>query len=166
MGITVHLLTGDSEKSAAAAASSAGIGIFKHGMLPGDKISYIRSLQQQGHKVAMAGDGINDSGALMQADTGIAFASGSDIAADSAGIVLMKPDLEKLVAALKLSRKTVRIIRQNLFWAFFYNLLSIPVAAGILYPFTGILLNPMIAGTAMALSSLMVVTNSMRLRIN
>ena len=132
--------------------------------MPAGKNEFIKKLQQQGKIVAMAGDGINDAAALAQADIGLAMASGSDIAMESAGITLMNSDPISILKALKLSKSTVRVIRQNLFWAFFYNIIAIPLAAGALYPFTGLLLDPMIAGAAMALSSVMVVTNSLRLR--
>ncbi|MDD5346849.1 MAG: HAD-IC family P-type ATPase, partial [Proteiniphilum sp.] len=124
----------------------------------------VRKLQQQGHTVAMVGDGINDSGALAQADVSIAMGSGSDIAMDVAKMTIISSDLMRIPRAIRLSQATVRTIRQNLFWAFIYNVIGIPVAAGLLYPFTGFLLNPMIAGAAMALSSVSVVTNSLRLK--
>jgi P-type Cu2+ transporter len=133
-------------------------------MLPGQKLDYIKSLQQTGKVVGMAGDGINDSPALAQADVGFAMGSGTDIAMESAEITLLKGDIVKIAHAVKLSHETVRTIRQNLFWAFVYNVVGIPLAAGVLYPFTGFLLNPMIAGAAMAFSSVSVVTNSLRLR--
>jgi Cu2+-exporting ATPase len=128
-------------------------------------VEYVRNLKAQGYKVAMAGDGINDSPALMLADIGIAMGNGTDIAMESAQITLIKGDLEKIVTSIKLSKATVKTIRQNLFWAFFYNVISIPVAAGVLFPLTGFLLNPMIAGAAMAFSSVSVVTNSLRLKV-
>ncbi len=164
MGIEVALLTGDNESSASKVAAKTGITVYKAGIMPEEKNAYIRKLQDQGKTVAMAGDGINDAAALAQADIGLAMASGSDIAMESAGITLMNSDPMSIVKALTLSKSTVRVIKQNLFWAFFYNIIAIPVAAGVLYPFTGILLDPMIAGAAMALSSVMVVTNSLRLR--
>ncbi|HHN47417.1 MAG TPA: heavy metal translocating P-type ATPase [Bacteroidales bacterium] len=164
MGIEVALLTGDNESSASRVAAQTGITEYTAVIMPEEKNSYIRKLQDQGKTVATAGDGINDAAALAQANIGLAMASGSDIAMESAGITLMNSDPMSIVKALKLSKLTVRVIKQNLFWAFFYNIIAIPVAAEVLYPFTGILLDPMIAGAAMALSSVMVVTNSLRLR--
>ncbi|MCF8302404.1 MAG: heavy metal translocating P-type ATPase [Bacteroidales bacterium] len=164
MGIEVYMLTGDNEKTAAKVASQVGVKHFKAGVLPDEKIDFIKELQRKGMKVAMAGDGINDSGALAQADLGLAMASGSDIAMESAGITLMKSDLNHALSAIKLSSATHKKIRQNLFWAFFYNVIAIPVAAGALFPAFGFLLNPMIAGAAMAMSSVSVVTNSLRLK--
>lgn len=162
-GIDVWLLTGDNEDTARQIAKQAGIDHFRAGVLPQDKARFIKSLQQQGHVVAMAGDGINDSAALAQADLSIAMGSGSDIAMDVANITLMASDLNKIPEALRLSHLTVRTIRRNLFWAFIYNLIGVPVAAGVLYPVWGFLLNPMIGGAAMAFSSVSVVTNSLRL---
>ena len=165
MGIEVHMLTGDNEQTARAIASEAGIDKFKSEVLPQAKYDYIKELQKQGKIVAMAGDGINDSQALAQADVSIAMGKGSDIAIDVAKMTIISSDLIRIPQAIKLSRYTVATIRQNLFWAFIYNLIGIPVAAGILYPVFGFLLNPMIAGAAMALSSVSVVTNSLRLRL-
>lgn len=165
MGIEVYMLTGDNEKSAAAMAREAGIRHYRSGMLPGDKDDFIQELRSKGKVVAMAGDGINDSQALARADVSIAMGKGSDIAIDVAKMTIVSSDLMKIPQALKLSRLTVRTIRQNLFWAFIYNIIGIPLAAGVLYPFTGFLLNPMIAGAAMALSSVSVVTNSLRLKM-
>jgi P-type Cu2+ transporter len=164
MGIDVHMLTGDNEHVAAAIARQAGISHVIAGVSPADKAIFVASLQKEGKVVAMAGDGINDSQALAQADVSIAMGRGSDIAMDVAGITIISSDLAAIPRAIDLSRKTVSIIRQNLFWAFFYNVVGIPVAAGALYPINGFLLNPMIAGAAMALSSVSVVTNSLRLR--
>jgi P-type Cu2+ transporter len=164
LGVEVFMLTGDTEHTAAAIASEAGIRQFKAGMLPADKARFIQELQEKGNVVAMAGDGINDSQALAQADVSIAMGRGSDIAIDVAKITLISSDLMHIPQALKLSRRTVQTIRQNLFWAFIYNLIGIPLAAGLLYPFNGFLLNPMIAGAAMALSSVSVVGNSLRLK--
>lgn len=164
IGIEVFMLTGDKEVTAAIMAEKAGIKNYFAGVLPADKNHFVKELKQKGYKVAMVGDGINDSAALAEADLGIAMATGSDIALDSAGIILMKGDLRAVAEAINLSKITVRIIRQNFFWAFFYNIIAIPVAAGLLYPFTGFLLSPMIAGAAMAMSSVTVVMNSLRLK--
>lgn len=163
-GISVHMLTGDNSHTAAAVAQKVGITHYKSDVLPSDKAAYISELQQQGRVVAMVGDGINDSHALAQADVSIAMGKGSDIAMDVAKMTLISSDLKQIPKALKLSRKTVKTIRENLFWAFIYNLIGIPIAAGLLYPFTGFLLNPMLAGAAMALSSVSVVANSLRLK--
>ena len=163
-GIEVHLLTGDNESTARAIAAQADIRHYHAGVLPQEKASFIARLQHEGKTVAMVGDGINDSAALAQADLSIAMGTGSDIAMDVAGITLLTGDLGKLPEALRLSHLTVRTIRQNLFWAFFYNLIGVPIAAGVLYPVCGFLLNPMIAGAAMAFSSVSVVTNSLRLK--
>ncbi|OQP62451.1 copper transporter [Niastella vici] len=164
MGIEVYMLTGDNEQTAAAIAAEAGITHYGAGMLPSGKAGFVKELQQQQKVVAMVGDGINDSQALAQADVSIAMGRGSDIAMDVAKMTLITSDLQSIPKALVLSRKTVRTIRQNLFWAFIYNLIGIPLAAGVLYAFNGFLLNPMIAGAAMALSSVSVVTNSLRLK--
>jgi Cu2+-exporting ATPase len=163
-GIEVYMLTGDNQQTAQAIARQAGISHFKAGMLPADKANFIKDLQAQGKVVAMVGDGINDSQALAQADVSIAMGKGSDIAMDVAGMTIMSSDLNQIPRAFRLSKLTVRTIRQNLFWAFIYNLIGIPVAAGILYPIWGIMLNPMIAAAAMAMSSVSVVSNSLRLR--
>ena len=162
MGIGVHLLTGDSEPTARAVAAEAGIANVTARALPADKAVYIRKLQAAGHHVAMVGDGINDSAAMAAADLSIAMGSGSDIAIETAQVTLLAPDLHKVAQTLRLSRITTRTIRENLFWAFVYNVVSVPVAAGILYPLCGFMLNPMIAGAAMALSSVSVVSNSLR----
>jgi copper-(or silver)-translocating P-type ATPase len=164
MGIEVAIYTGDNERVAAALAHELGITNFKGGVLPEEKAELVKMLQQQGKTVAMVGDGINDSGALAQADVSIAMGAGSDIAMDVAKMTIISSDLNKIPKAIRLSRETVKTIRQNLFWAFIYNVIGIPIAAGVLYPLTGFLLNPMIAGAAMALSSVSVVTNSLRLR--
>ncbi len=164
LGIEVHMLTGDRYATAAVVAGQTGINHVKAEILPAQKVEYIKNLQSQGRIVAMAGDGINDSGALAQADVSIAMAQGSDIAIDVAKISLISSDLSKIPQALKLSGLTIKTIHQNLFWAFIYNIIGIPIAAGILYPLNGFLLNPMIAGAAMALSSVTVITNSLRLR--
>jgi Cu2+-exporting ATPase len=164
MGITLHMLTGDQQKTAAWVAREVGIEYFKAEVLPQEKAAYIQNLQAQGKKVAMAGDGINDSEALSLADLSIAMGQGTDIAMDIAEVTLVQSELSKIPRTLELTKKTVKIIRQNLFWAFIYNIIGIPIAAGVLYPAFGFMLNPMIAGAAMALSSVSVVTNSLRLR--
>ena len=163
-GIEVYMLTGDNEATAKAIAKEVGIEKYKSGVLPHDKASFISQLQAEGHKVAMVGDGINDSAALATSDLSIAMGSGSDIAIDVAKMTIISSDLMKLPTALQLSRLTVRTIRQNLFWAFFYNMISVPIAAGVFYPVNGFLLNPMIAGAAMAFSSVSVVGNSLLLK--
>ncbi len=164
MGINVYLVTGDNGKTAEAVAKRTGISHFKAGMLPSGKEDFIKDLQSSGRVVAMAGDGINDSQALARADVSIAMGRGSDIAIDAAGMTIIGNDLSVIPSAIRLSRNTVRTIRQNLFWAFIYNVIGIPIAAGALYPLTGFLLNPMIAGAAMAMSSVSVVSNSLRLK--
>lgn len=164
MGIEVYMLTGDNEQTAAVIAKKVGIKHFKANVMPSDKGYFVKELQKQGKVVAMAGDGINDSHALAQADVGIAMGSGTDIAMESAGITLMHSDLKQIGKAIQLSKATMRTIRQNLFWAFVYNLIAIPVAAGVLQPLFGFLLNPMIAGAAMSMSSVSVLTNSLRLK--
>ena len=164
MKIEVHMLTGDSAKTSASVASALGIQHIASGVLPQEKEDYIKGLQAQGKFVAMVGDGINDSQALARADVSIAMGKGTDIAMDVAMVTLTTPDLMLLPKAIDLSRRTVRIIRQNLFWAFIYNIIGIPIAAGILYPVNGLLLNPMWASAAMAFSSISVVLNSLRLR--
>lgn len=163
-GIEVIMLTGDNEQTAKSVAQQTGISTFKAGLLPEDKAEFIKTLQQQGKVVAMAGDGINDSHAMAQADVSIAMGSGSDIAMDVAKMTIVSSRLETISTAIELSKHTLRTIKQNLFWAFIYNIIGIPVAAGLLYPFFGFLLNPMIAGAAMAMSSVSVVSNSLRLR--
>lgn len=163
-GIEVYMLTGDNQATAAYIASQVGIGHFKAHVLPAGKSDFIKQLQAEGHTVAMVGDGINDSAALAQADLSIAMGGGSDIAMDVAGITIVSSDLSKISEAISLSALTVRTIRQNLFWAFIYNLIGVPVAAGMLYPVMGVMLNPMIASAAMALSSVSVLTNSLRIK--
>ena len=165
MGIEVHMLTGDNEQTAAKIAEEAGIDSYRSEVLPQAKHDFIRELQQQGKIVAMVGDGINDSQALAQADVSIAMGKGSDIAMDVAKMTIISSDLSKIPGAIRLSKLTTSTIKQNLFWAFVYNVIGIPVAAGALYPLFGFLLNPMIAGAAMALSSVSVVSNSLRLRV-
>lgn len=164
LGIEVFMFTGDNQQTATAIAKEVGITHFKAEAMPQDKYDFVKSLQQKGKVVAMVGDGINDSQALAQADVSIAMGKGSDIAMDVAKMTLMTSDLSRIPAALRLSKATVRTIKQNLFWAFIYNLIGIPIAAGLLYPINGFLLNPMIAGAAMALSSVSVVSNSLRLK--
>ena len=163
-GISVYLLTGDGEQTAKAIADKLGLQHYQAKVLPQEKAAFIKQLQAEGHTVAMVGDGINDSAALAQADLSIAMGSGSDIAMEVAGMTIIASDLQKIPAALTLSKFTVRTIHQNLFWAFIYNLISVPIAAGVLYPICGFLLNPMIGGAAMALSSVSVVSNSLLLK--
>jgi Cu2+-exporting ATPase len=163
-GIEVYMLTGDNQQTAAAVASQVGITNYRAEVYPTDKADFVKKLQAEGKVVGMIGDGINDSQALAQADLSIAMGKGSDIAIDVAKMTLVSSDLQQVPKALRLSRQTVKTIRQNLFWAFIYNLIGIPIAAGILYPINGFLLNPMIAGAAMALSSVSVVSNSLRLK--
>ncbi|MES2778300.1 MAG: heavy metal translocating P-type ATPase [Bacteroidota bacterium] len=164
-GIEVYMLTGDNETTAKAIAEQTGITHYKAEVLPADKAAFVKALQQQGNVVAMVGDGINDSSALAQADVSIAMGKGSDIAMDVAKMTIISSDLSKIPQAISLSKQTVATIRQNLFWAFIYNLIGIPIAAGILYPVNGFLLDPMIAGAAMALSSVSVVSNSLLLKM-
>ncbi len=165
MGIALYMLTGDNEATAKAIAEQTGIKHFKAEVLPQHKADFIKGLQEQGKIVAMVGDGINDSTALATSDVSIAMGKGSDIAMDVAKMTIISSDLTKIPEAIRLSKQTVATIRQNLFWAFIYNLIGIPIAAGLLYPINGFLLNPMIAGAAMALSSVSVVTNSLRLKL-
>ncbi|MCB1120105.1 MAG: heavy metal translocating P-type ATPase, partial [Verrucomicrobiae bacterium] len=164
MGIKVIMATGDNRQTAAAVAKELGIDEVRAEVSPEDKHALVSELKKAGHRVAMAGDGINDAPALAAADVGIAMGAGTDVAIESAGITLVKGDLRGIVGGLKLSRAVMRNIRQNLFFAFIYNGAGVPIAAGILYPFLGLLLNPMIAGAAMAFSSLSVVGNALRLR--
>ena len=158
------MLTGDNYATAKEIASKVGVNHFHAEVLPQDKAEFVEQLQSEGKVVAMVGDGINDSTALAQADLSIAMGKGSDIAIDVAKMTIISSDLTKISEAIKLSKQTVATIRQNLFWAFVYNLIGIPLAAGVLYPINGFLLNPMIAGAAMALSSVSVVSNSLRLK--
>ncbi|MGH7217381.1 MAG: heavy metal translocating P-type ATPase, partial [Nitrospiraceae bacterium] len=163
-GIRIVMLTGDSRSTAEAVARHLGIDEALAEVLPEDKAGHVKRLQAEGHKVAMAGDGINDAPALAQADVGIAMGTGTDVAMESAGVTLVKGDLRGIARAAALSRATMRNIRQNLIFAFGYNVLGIPVAAGVLYPALGLLLSPLLAGVAMALSSFSVVTNALRLK--
>lgn len=163
-GVEVYMLTGDNKQTAAALAKEAGVSHYQAELMPGDKATFVKQLQSKGKIVGMVGDGINDSHALAQADVSIAMGKGSDIAMDVAKMTLITSDLNSIPKAIRLSRKTIATVRQNLFWAFIYNIIGIPVAAGILYPFNGFLLDPMIAGAAMALSSVSVVSNSLRLK--
>lgn len=164
MGIEVYMVTGDNEKTAQAVSKKVGIKNFKAEVSPHGKAGFVKELQKDGRKVAMVGDGINDSQALAQSDVSIAMGKGTDIAMDVAKMTLISSDLNHIPKAIQLSKKTAKVIRQNLFWAFIYNIIGIPIAAGILYSFNGFLLNPMIAGAAMALSSVSVVSNSLRLK--
>jgi P-type Cu+ transporter len=163
-GLRIVMLTGDSRRTAEAVARRLGIDEVMAEVLPGEKADAIQRLQQEGRIVAMAGDGVNDAPALAQAQIGIAMGTGTDIAIESAAVTLVKGDLNGIVRARRLSRATLRNIRQNLFFAFFYNAAGIPLAAGVLYPWFGILLSPMIASAAMSLSSVSVIGNALRLR--
>jgi Cu+-exporting ATPase len=163
-GLKVIMLTGDNERTAQAVAKELALAEVIAGVLPQGKLEVVKRLQSEGHVVAMVGDGVNDAPALAQADIGIAMGTGTDIAADAADVTLMRGDLRSVTAAIRLSRAAMGVMRQNLFWAFLFNVIGIPVAAGILYPAFGILLSPVLASAAMALSSFSVVTNSLRLR--
>lgn len=164
MGIDVIMLTGDNKRTAEAIRRQMGIDRVVAEVLPQDKEEEVRSIQESGKRVAMVGDGINDAPALARADVGIAIGAGTDIAIESADIVLMKSDLMDVVTAIQLSRATIRNIKENLFWAFFYNSIGIPLAAGVFYVLLGWKLNPMFAAAAMSLSSVCVVTNALRLK--
>jgi Cu+-exporting ATPase len=163
-GVRLVMLTGDNRFAAQAISQRLGITEFKAEILPGDKAAFIKQLQQEGRRVAMAGDGINDGPALAQANVGIAMGNGTDVAIESAGITLVKGDLAGIVRARKLSRAVMKNIRQNLFFAFLYNSLGVPIAAGVLYPIFGLLLSPILAAAAMSFSSVSVIMNSLRLR--
>jgi Cu+-exporting ATPase len=163
-GLRLVMLTGDSRATAEAVARTLGIEEFEAEVLPDKKSEVVQRLQHDGRTVAMAGDGINDAPALAQADVGIAMGTGTDVAMESGGITLVKGDLAGIVRARKLSQATMRNIRQNLFFAFVYNSVGVPIAAGVLYPFFGLLLSPILAAAAMSLSSVSVISNSLRLR--
>jgi Cu+-exporting ATPase len=158
------MLTGDNRTTAEAVARAVGIDAIEADVLPDQKAAVVKRLQERGERVAMAGDGINDAPALAAADVGIAMGTGTDVAMESAGVTLVKGDLREIVRARRLSRYTMKNIRQNLFFAFVYNVLGVPVAAGVLYPFLGVLLSPMIASAAMTFSSVSVIGNALRLR--
>jgi len=164
MNIRVVMMTGDNEQVAKSVASEVGIEEYSARVLPAEKREIIKDFQRQGKKVGMVGDGINDAPALAQADVGIAIGAGTDVAKETGDIVLVKNDMMDVVRAIRLGRQTLCKIRQNLFWAFFYNVIGIPIAAGVLYPFFGISLKPEYAGLAMAFSSVSVVTNSLLLK--
>lgn len=164
MGLSVHMLTGDTATAAQAIATEAGIAAVHAGLLPQDKLTVIHEMQQQGHRVAMAGDGVNDAAALAQANAGLAMGTGTDMAREAGDIVLLHGDIASIATAIKVARQTVHVMRQNLGWALGYNIIGIPIAAGVLYPAFGILLSPVIASAAMALSSTSVLLNSLRLR--
>jgi Cu2+-exporting ATPase len=163
-GVRIVMLTGDNPVTAAAVAKILGLDDVKAGVMPEDKYKHVRALQEQGRIVAMAGDGVNDAPALAQANVGIAMGTGTDVAMNSARVVLVKGDLRGIAKARALSQATMRNIRQNLFFAFVYNFLGVPLAAGVLYPWLGLLLSPMVASAAMAASSISVIGNALRLR--
>jgi Cu+-exporting ATPase len=164
MGLDVVLLTGDRRSTASAIAQRLDVSRVVAEVLPSEKVREIQRLQEQGRVVAMVGDGINDAPALAQADVGISMPRGTDIAVEASDIALMRSDLRAVATAISLSRRTMATMKQNLFWAFVYNVIGIPIAAGALYPLTGVMLSPIIASAAMAFSSVSVITNSLRLR--
>jgi Cu+-exporting ATPase len=164
-GVQIIMVTGDIQTTAEAVADKLGIPRIEAGVLPEQKVEVIKQLQREGHIVAMAGDGINDAPALAQAQVGIAMGTGTDIAMESAGVTLIKGDINGIVRARRLSQSTMKNIKQNLFFAFIYNSLGVPLAAGLLYPFFGLLLSPMIAAAAMSFSSVSVIVNALRLRV-
>ena len=163
-GLQIIMMTGDNRQTAEAVANELNIDQVFAEVMPDDKAAKVKELQSQGRIVAMAGDGVNDAPALAQADVGIAFASGTDVAIESADITLLKPDLDGILKARNLSRATMKNIRQNLFFAFIYNMVGVPIAAGVLFPVLGLLLSPMIASAAMTFSSVSVIANALRLR--
>ena len=164
MGLKVMMVSGDSKKGAAAVAKEVGFDEVVAEVLPSQKADFVKKLQKQGRRVAMVGDGLNDAPALAQADVGIAIGTGTDVAMEASDVTLIRGDLRGVVTALQLSKRALRTIRENLFWAFIYNAVGIPIAAGVLYPFFGVLLSPVLASAAMAWSSLSVVLNSLTLR--
>ena len=164
LGLDAVMLTGDSREAAEPIAAEAGIDRVIAGVLPESKLVEIRALQASGKKVAMVGDGINDAAALAQADAGLAIGTGTDLAREAGDAILLRGEPQQIVDAIQLARRTLRIMRQNLGWALGYNVLGIPIAAGVLYPVFGVLLNPALAAAAMALSSVSVLSNSLRLR--
>jgi Cu+-exporting ATPase len=164
MGLDVVMLTGDNRRTAEAVARAAGIDRVVAGVLPDGKVQEVKRLQAEGRVVLMAGDGVNDAASIAQADVGLAMGTGTDVAAEAADVVLMRGDLAGVARAIELSRRTMRTMKQNLFWAFVYNVVGIPIAAGVLYPAFGLLLSPILASAAMAFSSVSVVSNSLRLR--
>jgi P-type Cu+ transporter len=164
MGIEVWMITGDNRRTAQAIARQVGIDRVMAEVLPGDKAAEVRQLQEKGLRVAMVGDGINDAPALAQADVGMAIGSGTDVAKETGNVILIREDLREVVSAIEVARATLRKVRQNLFWAFIYNVVGIPLGMGILYPFTGLVVSPELAAVAMVFSSLSVTLNTLLLR--